>query len=380
MAPRPVVPNPLEYTYHPSSSSKHSSLSHFSDSIPHPEPISSTTHHIAGILTTVYGIAQLPPSCTTVAVLWLLHPRLQTQACMAPLAAHLISEYCKSPQHKSRPTKGLIAVSFDQRNHGSREVLPIANEAWRSGNENHAQDMFSCYAGTAVDTSLLMDYLAAYVFPENRVKIVQNVVLGISLGGHAAWHVLMQDERVSSAVVCIGCPDYTRMMSDRARLSKRRCWVEGKGTGFLGSRDFPMGLVEAVKRCDPAGVVWGKLEGRRKGQEHLYDGLSDDEKSVLLPLMTRTLGNKRLLNLSGGKDKLVPYKMGEPFLEWLKRSTSKGGFFEGGGLVLKDVVLPECGHECPPEMVQKMIPFINETVGEESEMTIGKRGSKESRI
>ena len=141
-----------------------------------------------------------------------------------------------------------------------------------------------------------------------------------------------------------------------------------------------MGLVEAVKRCDPAGVVWGKLDGRRKGQEHFYDGLSDDEKSVLLPLMTRTLGNKRLLNLSGGKDKLVPYKMGEPFLEWLKRSTSKGGFFEGGGLVLKDVVLPECGHECPPEMVQTMIPFINETVGEESEMMIGKRGSKESRI
>ena len=79
-----------------------------------------------------------------------------------------------------------------------------------------------------------MDYLAAYVFPENRVKIVQNVVLGISLGGHAAWHVLMQDERVSSAVVCIGCPDYTRMMSDRARLSKRRCWTEGKGNRLSG--------------------------------------------------------------------------------------------------------------------------------------------------
>jgi hypothetical protein len=37
---------------------------------------------------------------------------------------------------------GLIAVSFDQRNHGSREVTPLANKAWREGNDTHAQDMF----------------------------------------------------------------------------------------------------------------------------------------------------------------------------------------------------------------------------------------------
>jgi len=37
--------------------------------------------------------------------------------------------------------KGLIAVSFDQRNHGSRQADELANEAWNKGNPRHAQDV-----------------------------------------------------------------------------------------------------------------------------------------------------------------------------------------------------------------------------------------------
>ena len=48
-------------------------------------------------------------------------------------------------KHKGQSPTGLIAVSFDQRNHGTRKVDNLANEAWRSGNESHAQDMFSIY-------------------------------------------------------------------------------------------------------------------------------------------------------------------------------------------------------------------------------------------
>ena len=40
---------------------------------------------------------------------------------------------------------GLIAVAFDQRNHGTREINQMANRDWRSGNETHAQDMFASY-------------------------------------------------------------------------------------------------------------------------------------------------------------------------------------------------------------------------------------------
>lgn len=55
--------------------------------------------------------------------------------------------------------KGLIAVSFDQRNHGTRLVDPLANEAWRQGNPRHAQDMFSIFREYYRISSYLRNYL-----------------------------------------------------------------------------------------------------------------------------------------------------------------------------------------------------------------------------
>src|SRR5271163_3882856 len=112
----------------------------------HPPHVSSKTFHIAGILTTVFGLDEIQPQTTEVACLWLLHPRLQTKACMQPFADSTIGDWnARLRDGRTRSKKGLIAVSFDQRNHGSREVDKLANEAWRSGNPTHAQDMFSCY-------------------------------------------------------------------------------------------------------------------------------------------------------------------------------------------------------------------------------------------
>lgn len=88
----------------------------------------------------MYGLEELSSSVKSVACLWLLHPRLQTKEIMANIASNCILDFNNrdSLDHKV----GLIAVAFDQRNHGTREVTPLANEAWRSGNETHAQDMF----------------------------------------------------------------------------------------------------------------------------------------------------------------------------------------------------------------------------------------------
>ena len=176
-----------------------------------PPPISSTTYHIAGILTTIYGLEELPQSCESVACLWLLHPRLQTKEIMGPVGSFFIHSWNQRRRQNSR--KGFIAVAFDQRNHGSREVEKIANEAWRQGNPRHAQDMFSIFHGTAMDTSLLMDHIGSYAFPAlGGPSIDQHFVMGISLGGHAAWQVFFHEQRVSAAVVIIGCPDFMRKL------------------------------------------------------------------------------------------------------------------------------------------------------------------------
>ncbi len=61
---------------------------------------------------------------------------------MGPLAAACLDHW---NHHEQSQEIGLVAVTFDQRNHGTREVDPLSNEAWRSGNKQHAQDMFSIY-------------------------------------------------------------------------------------------------------------------------------------------------------------------------------------------------------------------------------------------
>jgi hypothetical protein len=106
------------------------------------DPISRTALPIAGILVTVHGLAELPPDATEVACLWLLHPRLATEAAMHPLAAQAIRGWYA---RRKDGGPGLIACSFDQRNHGGRLVDALANESWRKGNKRHAQDMFSVY-------------------------------------------------------------------------------------------------------------------------------------------------------------------------------------------------------------------------------------------
>ena len=124
-----ATPNPMAHTY-PNS----------------PYSVSKKTFCIAGIITTVYGLEELDVGIKDVACLWRLHPRLQSQECMAPVAASTIHAWREKNQKPNKvKTLGLICISFDQRNHGSREVNAISNEAWKGGNKTHAQDMFASY-------------------------------------------------------------------------------------------------------------------------------------------------------------------------------------------------------------------------------------------
>lgn len=111
-----------------------------------PPQVSKKTFPIAGIATTVFGLDELPSQASTVACLWLLHPRLATQERMTGIAATIITDWNKKlAEGQTGSNQGLIAVSFDQRNHGTRLVEPLANEAWKQGNPRHAQDMFSIF-------------------------------------------------------------------------------------------------------------------------------------------------------------------------------------------------------------------------------------------
>lgn len=215
--------------------------------------------------------------------------------------------------------------------------------------------------------SLLIDYLPSYIFPGSERRISTHLALGVSLGGHATWSCLLQEPRISAGVVIIGCPDYVNLMADRARLSKLPSWTESNppGSQFLGSEAFPHSLLETVRKYDLASLLLSHTDISSK-DEPLRNGLlpepSEKEKQILRPLLTRCLAGKKILNLSGGADKLVPYHRGEAILTWLKKAIAPGGWFADGGVSIEDIIFENAGHEVTPRMVEEAIRFIAETL------------------
>ncbi|KKA25753.1 hypothetical protein T310_0231 [Rasamsonia emersonii CBS 393.64] len=316
---------------------------------PQPSSLSRKTYHIAGIQTTVFGLDELPPQSSEVACLWLLHPRLQTQEYMTKIATSVVDDWNKRLKDGGagarQKVKGLIAVTFDQRNHGTRQVDPLANEAWKQGNPRHAQDMFSIFQGTARDVSLLIDYLPAYIFPKSEYSISTHLALGVSLGGHATWSCLFHEPRIRTGISIIGSPDYINLLADRARLSKLSSWTNSD----------PQAATLLLSHTQIAAKDAALKEGP------LPDP-SEQDKERLRPLLTRTLAGKWILNISGGADKLVPYYRSEPILTWLKKAIAPGGWFADGGIHFEDLIFEKAGHELTGAMMDEVIRFVAESL------------------
>jgi pimeloyl-ACP methyl ester carboxylesterase len=325
-------------TLHSKISPFHSPLPQTHSAFKDVKPISWRRYNIAGLLITVYGLEELA-SDQGVTCLWLLHGRGDTQDSMSFTAAAFINAW----NDKRRDgQKGLICVCFDQRNHGSRMIDNLANESWKASNASHGVDMFTLYSGTAQDVSMLITYLPSYL----PFRLAEHWCGGVSLGGHASWHVIMHDPRVTAAIIVIGCADYTRLMTDRAIRSKLAICMSSDppGRNFLGSAEFPKPLIEAVERYDPAGLLLGELDVVT-GDDHLHPP-SESELARLRPIMREKLAGKKLLLLSGGKDKLVPYEQNEAFLTWLKKAIDpETGWFGDQGVEVEDIVDPTGRHE-----------------------------------
>jgi hypothetical protein len=189
-------------------------------------------------------------------------------------------------------------------------------------------------AGTALDISYLIDFLPSYLFPNGERQIQQWLVAGKSLGGHSTWIALTHgififnvmapcqpyfflEPRISLAVPIIACPDYMKLISRRAKYSN----ID------LIPPSFPDGLREYIKQHDPAQTPY-----TASNQSNPFLG-------------------KKILVLSGGADKLVPFACSEEFVRNL---------FVGPEGAKEVVVAPDVGHVCTDEMVKHMANFVYE--------------------
>ncbi|KAI5359552.1 putative alpha/beta hydrolase-1 [Septoria linicola] len=332
------------------------------------KPVSWQRYNVAGILVTVYGQEELPQHPDEIVACWLMHGRGDTQDSMAYTAAALLDAW--NSKRKNHSQKGLICVCFDQRNHGSRMVDNLANISWKQGNPTHGPDMFNLYVATAHDLSLLITQLPMYL----PFKIHDHICGGVSLGGHATWVALMSEPRISAGMVVIGCPDYVRLMTDRAIRSKVPSAISSDppGQDFLGSSYFPQSLLGAIEQYDPAGMLMGELDVVT-GEDHLHTP-SEREVKALRPVLERTLAGKKIICLSGGKDKLVPHAQGKVFLDWLRRGIKEGGWAADQGIKLEDILDPGAGHEFSALMRKEAQRWICDLLSDEDR--ISNRASK----
>ena len=163
----------------------------------------------------------------------------------------------------------------------------------------------------------------------------------------------------------LGCPDYMRVMRHRAEKSKLKAWVSSKppGSRFFGSTIFPKGLVEAVKLHDPAG-----RSSRCRGDAELRS------------FVQSSLCGKRILNLCGGADKLVPYVCSEPFLKMLKNEAAGIESLAEGGFSIIDRAFEGAGHEVPYGMVEDAVAFIQQILFDEGGVPAAPTRQLESKL
>jgi hypothetical protein len=213
----------------------------------------------------------------------------------------------------------------------------------------------------------LLTHLPSYL-PNTVPSPNQHIVLGVSLGAHAAWHNILHDKRFLAAVIIIGCPDFSRLMAQRASKSKISDWTTSSipGSAFFGSPSFPDALIGSIDSSDPAGALLplgAKATGLPPLQAPKTASLLPISQARTVARLNKMLKGKAILNLSGGNDKLVPYSCSAPFMDFIKAAAEpREGWWKEGGLLVVDRVFPGVKHETSPEMAKMAVEFVGDVV------------------
>ncbi|KAI0293807.1 Alpha/Beta hydrolase protein [Russula brevipes] len=209
--------------------------------------------------------------------------------------------------------RDFIVVTFEHRNHGKRLVDERANLGWSHNPEEHnerqATDLYGMIMGAVKDISFLIDFLPAYLFPNDERTIGEWVLAGFSLGAHVTWLGLRHEPRIRIGIPISGCPDYLALIEQHAERLGIPC-VPPYIPASLRALVRAHGTVAA-----PAGTFVGK----------------------------------RVLVLAGADDKLVPWAASRAFVEAL--DVGRGGRKEV-------VLLPGVKHELTDGMREEMFRFF----------------------
>lgn len=215
----------------------------------------------------------------------------------------------------------------------------------------HRLDQYAIFDGTAHDVFHLMNYLPAFLFPNDERKITEYGYSGISLGGHSTWLAVANGGLEDRLL------EWRRLTADRSKIDDRHTdyWVPGLYGPHVGAG-------EGKRRTCGAAVFPGLVREECDQQVSDVEGVRQ-EGGVESFLREEDL---RCLGRGGGccielktwphadilrQDPLVPWDRSKEFVEKL----------EVGEHGRKAVFVQEkTGHTCTHEMVTKIVAFLIE--------------------
>ena len=198
-----------------------------------------------------------------------------------------------------------------------------------------------------------MDYVEASIFPDSSYEINRHIVCGISLGGHATWQSLFREERVRAAISVIGCPNYVHLMQDRAKISETPEW---RDKDWFGSTQFPNGLIEAVRKHDPVGMITRDLCKPAEISTFFNKSQHPETNKIMRARLTEALQGKTFLNMSGADDQLVPYRTSQGFVEWLSSTLATPE--STINFKFQNKIYEGVGHAISPNMAKDIDQFV----------------------
>ncbi|KAJ5766175.1 uncharacterized protein N7511_003791 [Penicillium nucicola] len=166
----------------------------------------------------------------------------------------------------------------------------LAIQDWKGGNPKHGQDMLSMIDGTASDIRTVMKFLPCYVD-----------------GGHVTWNLLSEEPSVAGAIIIVGSPNITSLLTERLGYSSPSDIVEG-------STEWPRSLKILCEERDRA---MAKISG------------------------------KKILILNGALDTLVPSKFTS---SWVVTHAHQNE--------VKYVVQDDSGHWLSVRMVEEIVEWV----------------------
>lgn len=191
-------------------------------------------------------------------------------------------------------------------------------------------------SGSSQDFKLIADYLPAF-FPQ--FKAFRNIMMGVSLGGHAAWRMAaLAPGRFEAFAIVVGCPNLTSLLVER-----------------LGVKASNLG----VKAEELDSVSYERLrevmndQQRRRWPQALADIVRDGDKKIYDEFPTTS----PLLICNGVHDKLVPTRYTS---SWLDKRCLSNGKSSSGKENVRFFVQENTGHSCTKEMVEMIAEWLGD--------------------